>query len=144
MPALRLCSIAATILSRSRCCRPVKCAPPLLAILPSARTSNTPSNCSAKSSSRRRRAFWVARSIAFLVSLSITGGSLHDDLLALADEAGELVADAVEGLVKLLLGFDASGEELAHRNGGKTFAFQDLVHLRHRGGQPAFAELGLG
>src|SRR6266404_1908414 len=144
MPALRLCSIAATILSRSKCWRPVRCAPPLFAIRPSARTSNTPSSCSAKSSSRRRRAFWVARSIAFLVSLSIRECSLHDDLLALADKAGELIADAIEGLLKLFFGFDAAREELADRNRREALTFQNLVHFRDCRSEAAVTKLGLG
>lgn len=40
--------------------------------------------------------------IAFRVSLSISRYSLHDDLFAFADEAGELVADAAQCLIELL------------------------------------------
>jgi hypothetical protein len=60
---------------------------------------------------------WVARSMALRVSLSILAHPLlNDDLLAGADEARALFADAVERGVELLFGLDAAARSSCRRS----------------------------
>src|SRR5687768_13067908 len=129
MPAARLCSIAATILSRWKTCRRVRCEPAFGATLPSRCTSNAPSSCEAKSSSSSLRARWVARSMALRVSLSIRGRLLHDDFLARPDEARAFLTHAFERGVELLFGLDAAAEVAPNTHAHDPLTVDDVAQL---------------
>src|SRR5687767_9180684 len=110
MPPVRLCSMAATILSRWNPWRADRCAPAVEATVPSRSTSKVPSSCEKKSSSSSVRDRCVAVSMAPRVSLFIGHPLLHDDFLPGADEPRALAANPVKRRLELLLGLDPGTE----------------------------------
>ena len=67
--------------------------------------------------------------------------SVHDDLLAGADEARALFAHAVERSFELLLGLDAPGEVAADANRHDALAIDDAAQLADGGAETAAARI---
>src|SRR5690606_11874547 len=69
---------------------------------------------------------------------------LNPDLLALAEQLLDALAERADGRFELLRGLDASGEEVADVDGDEAVALDELHHLLHRGLKVLRARAELG
>src|SRR5690606_27427793 len=60
---------------------------------------------------------------------------LNPDLLTLAEQLLDALAEGADGRFELLRGLDAPGEEVADVDGDEAVALDELHHLLHRGAE---------